>query len=86
MPVLAISPADMPMSASTCCPAPSDGVLVTAPDMMPSTAASGTWKTRWIAAAVAAPITTSAAAMRLSFSPDFFSAEKKPGPTWMPIV
>ena len=73
-------------SASTCWPAPSEGVLVTAPEKMPRMTASGMSSSRCSRMTMTPPRPTMAMATPFRRRPLWRSEEKKPGPTWMPIV
>ena len=75
-----------PSSASVCCPAPSEGVLVTAPEKMPRITPSGTSMPRCRATTSTPLSATMAMATPLRRSPLCRSDAKKPGPTWLPMV
>ena len=66
--------------------APNEGVLVEAPEKIPSTAAASKPASQPMSGVLTAPRITIAAASAFIFTPCWRSVAKKPGPSWRPIV
>ena len=67
--------------SSACCPAPSIGVLVTAPARRPTVSEADVPVVQNISIAISEPTMIRANVSRLSFTPPCLNDEKKPGPT-----
>ena len=77
----AAPPPGNPNCCNACCAAPSAGVLVVAPQSMPTMLASGTWKSPPNKRANIVPTAITASDHRLSEMPSWRSEPKKLGPT-----
>ena len=69
-----------------CCPAPSIGVLVTAPARSPTVSEREVSVAQKITTAIVEPRISRRRAIRLSLMPSFLNDEKNPGPTCSPSV
>ena len=72
-------------SLLACCAAPSPGVLVTAPDKIPTIVVIGVPVVECRIIVMVTPNTTTSIASIFRVKPPFLNAEKKPGPTCKPI-